>query len=316
MSAQREERAAVALHGLSVAGDLELAAARVPVSTTPDLQVHVAAAGSIPAVAPDGELVAALDLPGVRYWAAVAGLTLRIRFEATADFEVDLDTGAVSARPAPGREGILPVLFAGNVIALILGLKGAPVLHAGAALHDGRVTAFAGPSGAGKSTLAFLLCLAGGDLLTDDTARIVLTDGALFAVHRGSSTVRLRGPAAALASGCGWETTESADGRIEVRPPVVAESPLPLARLAFPTWSDAATAPRATPLGARATLQRLLGSARVAGWLAPTPLRANFEAAVALADSNVDALLLELPRGRLDDPGLPAALVTTLEEAG
>ncbi len=314
MSAEREERAAIALHGLSVAGDLNLAAFRVPVGTSPDLQVHVAPAEPIPAGAPSGELVAALDLPGVRYWATLAGSTLRIRFEATADFEVDLDRGAVSARAAPGREGMLGVLFAGNVIALVLGLRGVPVLHAGAVLHDGRVTAFAGPSGAGKSTLTMLACRAGGLLVTDDSARIDLADGAPPAVHRGPATVRLRGPATALAAGSGWEAAKSADARTVIRPPAVADSPLALDRLAFPTWSDTATAPRATPLGARATLQRLLGCARVAGWLAPEPLRANFECSVALAGA-VEGLLLELPRGRLADPGLPAALVAALEEA-
>lgn len=315
MSAESEQRPAVTLHGLIVAGGLDLAAEPVHADATPDLRVEIAAAAPVPAGAPAGHLIAGIDLPGIRYWATVAGSTLRVRFEASADFEVDLESGAVSARAEPGREAMLGVLFTGNVIALILGLRGVTVLHAGAAGYDDRVTAFAGPSGVGKSTLTALLCRAGGRLVSDDSVRVEIADGASLAVHRGPATVRLRGPAAVLAVGSGWDQGESADGRIEVRPPTIARSPLPLARIAFPAWSDQTTAPRATPLGERATLQRLLGCARVAGWRAPEPLRANFEGAIALAGS-IPGLLIELPRGRLEDPDLPAALAAAFEEAG
>ena len=65
--------------------------------------------------------------------------------------------------------GMASVLATGAVPSLLLDLEGMPVLHASAVRGpDGTTVAFLGRSGQGKSTLAALLCLEGGELLTDD----------------------------------------------------------------------------------------------------------------------------------------------------
>lgn len=302
-----------ALHGLTVAGSVPIhgAAAAAPESRA-DLVVRTLPPGPLPTGPPPGRPVAALDVAGARYDAALDGERLRIRFHGTASFDVDLSSGAVEARAAPGREGMVEVLLAGNVIALVLGLRGEPVLHAGAVVAADACSAIVGPSGAGKSTLAQLLCAAGMRLLTDDTARVGEVDGAA-AIHRGSGEVRLRGPAAEAVAAV--ELRETADGRTAVRLPAAAEALVPVGRIIVPTWSEEAAGPRAEPLGGRDALSALLRSPRVAGWIAPKPLRVNFECSAALAAA-VPALRLTVPRGGLDDPALPERLAAALAGAG
>lgn len=209
---------------------------------------------------------------------------------------------------------MVPVLLGGSVLALILGLRGEPVLHASVVTGGDSAIAIVGPSGAGKSTLAVLLCELGMRLLTDDTARVGVGEGGTFQIHRGAAEVRLRGPAAQLANRSGWPTRVTADGRTAVRPPGEEKVVAPLGAVLVPAWSEERERPAALPLSERETLAALLRSQRVVGWLAPGPLRANFDCCVEIARA-VRAFRLELPRGHLDDPGLPATISAALAEA-
>ncbi len=66
---------------------------------------------------------------------------------------------------------------------------------------------------------------------------------------------------------------------------------------------------------ARESLEALLGCPRVIGWHAHGPLRANLDAFTLLAD-RVSAFRVELPRGHLDDPEFPEAILDALAAAG
>lgn len=304
--------AAQLVHGLRLSGDIVVPGAPRVSCDSVDFCVRASEAVPVPEGAPEGEVVAALDVPGTRYAAVLRGEQLTVRFAGTAEFEIDLAGGRIDAAPAPGREPMLPLLLGGNVVAIVLGLRGVPVLHASAVALDGAGLAVAGPSGVGKSTLAALLCAAGLPFVTDDTARLE-RQGDRFLVHHGPAELRLRGPAADLAAGLS-ASRRTPDGRTVASPVAAPGVTTPLGAVAFPAWSNEGSAPAVTGLGRRDALEALLGSPRVAGWRAQGPLRTNFDACAAVADA-CPAFRVEMPRGRLADPGLPLDLRAELERA-
>ena len=65
----------------------------------------------------------------------------------------------------------------GPVLALVLRLRGALVLHASAVAIDGEALLFAGAAGAGKSTTAAAFLAYGASILTDDVAAVSWREG-------------------------------------------------------------------------------------------------------------------------------------------
>jgi hypothetical protein len=303
------------VHGLRLRGDVAVPGAANISDRAADFDVSLDAPARPAQSAPPGELVAALEGPGAGYAAALRGEALTVRFFAAGEFEVDLARGAIVARPAPGRgESMLPVLLAGNLLAIVLGLRGAAVLHASAVELDGTAVAFAGPSGAGKSTAAALLCAAGGAIVGDDAARLEEREGAAV-VHHGPHELRLRPQAAGLADRVGGATRTTADGRvaIEARPATGASTRL--GAVVFPRWLPGAREPSVARLRPRQALESLLRSPRVTGWRDVGPVRAHFTACARLVEV-VPAFSAELPRGGVQDPDLPDALRDALAAAG
>ena len=302
------------VHGLRVAGEVSIAGAPTVPGDQADLDLRLDPPGPVPDTPPPGELVASLEVRSARYEAALDGESLTIRFHEAAEFEIDLATGRGRVRPQPGREAVLPVLLAGNVLAIVLGLRGVGVVHATTVELDGAVLMVAGPSGAGKSTLAALVCTAGGRLVGDDTARIDDSGGTVL-VHPGSGELRLRPQAAGLADRIEGDATRTGDGRISVRPRLLAGPPVAPTALLFPAWRPQDEASEVTSLRAREALEVLLGCARVIGWHAHGPLKANLDAFTLLAQ-RVSAFRIELPRGHLDDPSFPETVLGALADAG
>jgi hypothetical protein len=302
------------VHGLRLGRGVLVPGAATATNGTLDFETRLADPAGPAHADPPGEIVAALEWPAGSYAASLHGQSLTIRFAGSGEFEVDLARGEIVARPDPGREPMVPVFLAGHVLATVLGLRGAPVMHASAVELDGVAVAFAGGSGAGKSTAAALLCAAGGALVGDDTARIEERGGALL-IHHGPSELRLRPHVAALAEGMGAATRATPDGRIAVSARPAAGVTTPLGAVAFPKWSDAAGAPAVARLRPRDAVQALLRCARVGGWRAEDPVRTHLRACARIA-SSVPAFEVGLSKASLLDDDVPAALRGALASVG
>ncbi len=85
-----------------------------------------------------------------------------LRLHGRVDFEIAADYRLVRAWTDPEcKPEMLALLVVGNLVAMILALRGETVLHASAVEVDGRAIAFVAHSGMGKSTLAALACARG-----------------------------------------------------------------------------------------------------------------------------------------------------------
>lgn len=93
-------------------------------------------------------------------------------------------------KPDPASEDwvcILPF----QALPLAATIRGLEVLHASGVVLDGSALLIAGPPGAGKSSLAAALVRAGGQLISDDSVALQLSDGSLTA-YAGSIVLQLR----------------------------------------------------------------------------------------------------------------------------
>ena len=221
---------------------------------------------------PPGRLIGELTLGELQYWAAAQGEGERrwlLRHRETAETELDLDRRAIEIRLDPhAPEGFVPLLLAGSVLAHVLAAEGHSALHASAVESGGRAVAFIGPSGRGKSTLAALLCSAGASLVSDDLLRCEVTGGGATC-FRGSSRLRLRPQAAALAASLPGAAVETADGRTALVPRTPGMRRMPLAALVVPRPSREAEALAIRRLRGREAAAEILRSPRLLGWTDP-----------------------------------------------
>jgi hypothetical protein len=166
------------------------------------------------------------------------------------------------------------ILFAGTILAAMLTLSGACVLHASAIQSADRALAFVGPPGTGKSTLAALMCATGVRLLTDDLLRVVEGESGLDCVS-GTHEIRLRPAASELAPGVGGRTAASADGRTGV---VVDEAArrVRLAAIVFSKPSRTVESVQTRRLESSDALMELTRYPRTLGWSDPAVLGDSF----------------------------------------
>ncbi len=148
------------IHGLTLASEYELDALeldRLEGAFTPDYELRAGETRSA-AGRPDerGEIVAELELGETSEWLLERedGSWL-LRYDRTADFEIDRGSGLIVAHPAPETaDRLIPILACGGVLAHLIFGDGRIVLHASAVEIDGRAVAIVGSSGAGKSVTA------------------------------------------------------------------------------------------------------------------------------------------------------------------
>jgi hypothetical protein len=268
----------VRLYGMNIRTDIPTHQHRpLPPGASPDLEITIGPPVPATDATPPGKVV--LDLRGnQQYYTGTQhedGFSLR--FHGTCDIEIDGDLSRAVVHPVVGGEtGMLSVLAGGTLLAFVLGLRRATVLHASAVQVGDEVLAFAGASGMGKSTMATLQCADGAALVTDDLLRLDLTRPRP-SCSLGATELRLRKPAAHLAGGhadTGRQRT-TADDRNAFTARCASTEALPLAAIAVPVIDrdPARTAVRFDSLAPLDALLLLTRFPRLLGWRDPTILR-------------------------------------------
>jgi len=264
-----------------------------------------------------GTPVAALRWNGGGYTATARDDAVLVDFGEVGHFRVlgGAMPCEIHAHPCPGvGEALAPLLASGAVLAIALGLRGIPLLHASAVAIGDCAIATVGPSGSGKSTVAALLVAAGARVIADDAVRVEEVDATQL-VHCGSSHLRLRPAAGALARHVHGRVVDGGDERITVAAPAVDRLTVPLVAIVAPRWTAGLAAPGVRRLSGHEAFLRVAGAPRVAGWQIPGPLRDHFDLAVGVTGS-VGAWELELPRTDFSDGTLGASVRRALEDAG
>lgn len=260
---------------------------------------------------PPGISIAEFIDQGRRLYTAVrseAGVV--VRFPECGEFRIapDLATVTVHRDRRGAHAGLLPVLMAGTVAAILHGLRGATLLHASAVIVDGGALAIVGRSGQGKSTLAALMCAEGFPLVTDDV--LLVEPGPPVRCVGGASEIRLR-PQSALLAGThsGFRSRPTADDRTAVRPVDVETDRVPLAAIVVPSPSRDVSGLRVSRLPGMQSLLALLALPRIAGWTAPDVLERHFQTLGEVVDA-VPVYTADVPWGPPFDPAVVHDLVT------
>ncbi len=271
------------LHGLVIEAPFSFGGRSVGCESPTDVDVTWVSDGTRPRQqAPEGKEIAAR---GDRRMVAVRrpdGILLWIR--ELVEAQIDRDLAHVRVACDPDRRDVGAIAMSGNMMALLLVLRGACVLHGSAVEVDGQAIAFVGPSGVGKTTSAALGMSAGHRLVSDDLVRLE-PDGS---VHVGATAVRLRSFAAAALQdhlpSVEPGPIATADGRLSVasRPPTATK--LALRVIVRPRLVTDTRGPAVRELRGRERLTALLGVPRVTGLRDEKIHRAQFSLLTEVAE--------------------------------
>jgi hypothetical protein len=297
------------LYGLNIASDVPLYQHRpVPPGAAIDVEVLLAESVSRADDRPPGLTV--LDLQAVKqhYTVTKSDGSYRARFYGSCDIRFDPTLTRLTVNPVIGVDpSLLSVLVAGTALALVLTLRGEPVLHASAVQVDQGAVAFIGGSGMGKSTMATLFCARGGRLITDDLLRLTPA-GNQLSCALGATEVRLRKSAGELIEQfeIAPDRRSTGDARDALATVTAVEEAIPLQAIVvpIPDKSAAAGSTSITRLPASEALLLLSRFPRLLGWQDTAAIRRQFD---QLADvvTRVPVHIAELPWG----PPFPDDLV-------
>lgn len=301
------------LYGLTIDSELPLPAPaieKVPV----DITVTWEEERAVPRDLPGGRVLSEIDLGVVNYSTTRTEDGFVIRFPDICDVLVGPSLNTVAVVPASSqRRPLAELLLVGNVLAMILTLRGECVLHASAVAMNGRAVAYVGPPGGGKSTLAALTCAGGGRLITDDVLRLIPgIDG--WRCPTGTGMVRLRPQAESIASLLNGPIENTHDQRIGVSLGG-EEAEFPVAALVFPVLSRESATVALTPLNEQDALMRLTSFPRTLGWKDPEVLARSFRwnARLAREIPVYDAIV---PWGPPFDAAVASELIRQLDSRG
>ena len=244
------------------------------------------------------------------FYRAASGYLLR--FPDCADFAIDLGRQVVTCTPAPDMvdENIADLYF-NQVLPLLMGYDGDPVLHASGIAIDGAAIGFVGPTGRGKSTLAAAFARAGYPFLTDDGLILDASDSG-YSVRPRRPILRLCADSeaaildrqAALSDVELWKERVPASAEIPFH-----DKPVPLAALyvlAEPGGVRQAVITALTPTEA---LSALMGHSFILDVDDRPRVRALFNQFGDIAEQ-VGCFSLDYPRDYADLPSVLDAIIT------
>jgi len=300
------------IHGLTVRSEIEFDAARVePAPDRPDIDVVRGDPRDVPFEPPDGELLAELDEGGPAAWVTERGGERVIRYCGACDATISEGGRRLAVQPATGTDpALLSTYLVGGLLAHVLVVMDRLVLHASAVETGSGALLFAGQSGAGKSTLAAQFCAAGMPLVGDDAIRLEPDSSGGAICFPGSTTVRLRPAAAAVAERIDGAVGEAADGRLVVRPAAQVTAALPVAGLVSPVPTRGGRL-GVERLGELDAMVELLRHPRLAAWRSPGPIGRTFELTADLAGA-FPVYRATVPWGPPFPPDLPGSLLAEL----
>lgn len=298
------------VHGLTVRSEVPLDAALLETDEA-DVEVRLGERREVPAQAPAGELVAALDIPGASSSITHTDGRYLLRVNGLGDFEIDGELSRVSVHLAPDTAEEGASLLIGGVLASLMALRGLTVIHASAVEAADGAIGFVGNSGQGKTTVAALCCAAGARLVSDDVLRVEADEDGAWC-HRGSTELRLREAAADLAQAVGGEAVRSTlDLRTAARPATTSSPRLRLAAVVAPICDHNRNQLAVERLrGPRAVLE-LVRYPRSLGWRDPGPVRRDFAVLTQVAGTT-PVYRAVLPWGPPFQPDLGARLLARL----
>jgi hypothetical protein len=284
----------------------------------PDVDVTVAVEGArpVPSDSP-GPVLAEWAIGGTKMYTLYETGTGKVfRVHGLCEFNLSHDASTVRCYPGPNcDEGLLHVLMAGTVAALLHVLRGRAVLHASAVRHGKETFLFTGPSGTGKTTVAALCCAAGALLVSDDV--VVLAPGPSGVACLGlGQELRLREQAHEIAGLFGpppLQQRVTADGRLAVQPPRAQQERNPVALVALPRPVRGPKHVEARQLGPSRAVAALVGNARILGLVAPALQRAHFEAVAQLV-AKVPVIEVAVPWGPPFELATAQQLLSVLKE--
>jgi hypothetical protein len=225
----------------------------------------------------DPAIVASYDLPDSRWYVAVADADgYRLTFRDSGEFLISGDFTSIRWIENGARADLMPILFAGTVLAFYLTMRHQLVLHASAVARGEWALAFVGQSGRGKSTLAALAAVAGARVITDD---VLLVDVEGTPRCRGSAgELRLRDGAASIAAAVPTaERRATADERIGLVCADVEPDWVNLGAVVIPYPSRESDEIEVVTVPPSDAVFRLLAFPRVHGLRSPIVLRRQFE---------------------------------------
>jgi hypothetical protein len=209
-----------------------------------------------------------------------------VRFHGQCQFIVSGDATHVLCEPGPGADlDLVPVFMVGMVTALLLTLRGRPVMHGSAVCLGETTVVFSGPAGKGKTTVAALCCAAGARLVTDDIVPLVSV-GDDIACAGLSHELRLREAAEEVAGlfPSGPPPRITADNRLAVRPALAHGERNIISAVVFPQPTRGSHELRVSEVPPSTAALQLLGNGRVPALVPMELQRSYFEAVTALAN--------------------------------